>query len=387
MAVPISYNLRNLVVRKTTTLMAALGIALTVAVLLAMLSLVNGLKTSLEATGNPLDVMVLRKGSNAELTSGVTRQNFQVLKFKPGIARTASGQPEASLEMVSVINLVSVDAPDGINVNLRGLSPVGVEMRNLKLLSGRWFSEGRREVVVGESIAKRFPTARLNGKLHFGRGDWEVVGVMSAGKSAANSEILADLNQVSADFDRSENLSSALLRATDEVAADALIKNIAVDQQLNADPLLETAYYQKQTSSAAPIQFLGTFIALIMAVGSSFAATNTMYAAISRRSKEIGTLRVLGFSQGSILLSFFAESVLLAGLGGVIGCLLVLPLNGFTTGIGNFTTFSETSFSLTVSPQIMIGGVVFAMILGAVGGFFPARAAAKKEILVALRSV
>ncbi len=387
MAIPLSYNFRNLVVRKTTTLMAALGIALTVAVLLAMLSLVNGLKSSLESTGNPLDVMVLRKGSTAELTSAVSRQDFQVLKFKPGIARDKAGQPEASLEFVSVINLASVDAPDGINVNLRGLSPIGIELRGLKLVSGRWFAEGRREVVVGESIAKRFPTARMGGKLKFGRGDWEVVGVMSAGKSTANSEILADLNQVSADFDRSEFLSSALLRATDEVAADALVKNIAADQRLNADPLLETEYYRKQTSSAAPIQFLGTFIALIMAVGSSFAATNTMYAAIARRSKEIGTLRVLGFSQGSIQLSFFVESVLLAGLGGVIGCLLVLPLNGFTTGIGNFTTFSETSFSLTVSPQIMLYGVLFAMLLGALGGFFPARAAAKKEILVALRSV
>jgi len=387
MAVPLSYNLRNLVVRKTTTLMAALGIALTVAVLLAMLSLVNGLKTSLQSTGNPLQVLVLRKGSTAELTSSVSRQDFQVLKFKPGIARDKAGQPEASLEMVSVVNLASVDAPDGINVNLRGLSPIGIELRGLKLTAGRWFTEGRREVVVGQSIAKRFPSARMGGKLRFGRGDWDVVGVMSGGQSAVNSEILGDLNQVSADFDRSEFLSSALLRATDDVAADALVKNIAADQRLNADPLLETAYYEKQTSSAAPIQFLGTFIALIMAVGSSFAATNTMYAAIARRSTEIGTLRVLGFSQGSILLSFFAESVLLAGLGGLIGCLLVLPLNGFTTGIGNFSTFSETSFSLTVSPMIMLSGVLFAMMLGAIGGFFPARAAAKKEILVALRSV
>ena len=387
MAVPLSYNLRNLVVRKTTTLMAALGIALTVAVLLAMLSLVNGLKTSLQSTGNPLQVLVLRKGSTAELTSSVSRQDFQVLKFKPGIARDKAGQPEASLEMVSVVNLASVDAPDGINVNLRGLSPIGIELRGLKLTAGRWFTEGRREVVVGQSIAKRFPSARMGGKLRFGRGDWDVVGVMSGGQSAVNSEILGDLNQVSADFDRSEFLSSALLRATDDVAADALVKNIAADQRLNADPLLETAYYEKQTSSAAPIQFLGTFIALIMAVGSSFAATNTMYAAIARRSTEIGTLRVLGFSQGSILLSFFVESVLLAGLGGLIGCLLVLPLNGFTTGIGNFSTFSETSFSLTVSPMIMLSGVLFAMMLGAIGGFFPARAAAKKEILVALRSV
>ncbi len=387
MAVPLSYNLRNLVVRKTTTLMAALGIALTVAVLLAMLSLVNGLKTALQATGSPLQVIVLRKGSTAELTSVVSRQMFQDIKFKPGIARDKSGNPMASLEMITVINLASVDAPDGTNVNLRGITPMGIQMRDLKLVTGRWFTPGRREIVVGESISKRFPAARMGNRIRFGRGEWEVVGIMSAGQSATNSEIFADLNQVSTDFDRTENLSSALLRATDEVAADALVKNLAADQRLNVDPLIETAYYEKQTSSAVPIQFLGTFISIIMAVGSSFAATNTMYAAVARRSKEIGTLRVLGFSQGSILFSFFAESVLLAGLGGILGCLLVLPLNGFTTGIGNFSTFSETSFSLRVSPEIMLAGILFAMLLGAVGGFFPARSAAKKEILVALRQV
>ena len=387
MAVPLSYNVRNLVVRKTTTIMAALGIALTVAVLLSMLSLVNGLKSALQATGNPLNVLVLRKGSTAELTSGVSRTIFQDIKFKPGIARDKSGQPVASLEMITVLNLPSVDAPNGINVNLRGITQTGIDMRDLKLVAGRWFTPGRREVVVGESIAKRFPAAHLGDKLHFGRGDWDIVGVMSAGQSAINSEVFGDLNQVSSDFNRVEFLSSALLRATDEVAADALVKNIAADQRLNCVPMLETEYYNKQTASALPIQFLGTFVAIIMAVGSSFAATNTMYAAIARRSKEIGTLRVLGFSQGSILLSFFAESVLLAALGGIIGCLLVLPLNGFTTGIGNFSTFSETSFSLRVSPLIMLYGVLFAMILGAAGGFFPARSAAKKQILVALRQV
>ncbi len=387
MAVPLSYNLRNLMVRKTTTIMASLGIALTVAVLLSMLSLVNGLKTSLASTGNPLNVLVLRKGSTAELTSGLTRTVFQDMKFKPGVARSGNGEPLASLEMITIINLVSVDAPDGINVNIRGLGPIGIEMRKLKLASGRWFTPGRREVVVGQSIAKRFPSARLGSKLRFGRGDWEVVGVMDAGKTAVASEIFADLNQISSDFDRVEVLSSALLRTTDEVAADALVKNLSGDQRLNVVAMPETEYYDKQTASAAPLQFLGLFVSVIMAVGSSFAATNTMYAAISRRSKEIGTLRVLGFSRGSILLSFFAESVLLAGLGGLIGCLLVLPLNGFTTGIGNFTTFSETSFSLQVSPTIMMWGILSAMLLGALGGFFPARSAAKKEILVALRQV
>src|SRR5712692_9425227 len=219
MAIPLAYNFRNLVVRKTTTIMTALGIALTVAVLLAILALVNGLRSALRATGNPLDVLLLRKGSESELTSNFSREGFQDTKFKPGIARAKSGDPLASLEMVSVINLTSVDAPDGINVTLRGLTPTGVELRNdLKLVAGRWFEPGQREVVVGESIAKRFPDARLGKKLHFGRGDWDVVGVMSAGQSATNSEIFADLNQVSSDFQRTEVLSSALLRATDPVA-------------------------------------------------------------------------------------------------------------------------------------------------------------------------
>lgn len=387
MAIPLSYNLRNLVVRKTTTIMAALGIALTVAVLLAMLSLVNGLKSALQATGSPTRVLVLRKGASSELVSSINRDAFQTIKFKPGIAQTKSGEPKASLEVVSVINLTSVDAPDGININLRGLMPAGIELRDLKLTAGRWFTNGRREVVVGESIAKRFPGARLGKSLRFGKGEWEVVGVMNAGTSAINSEIFADLNQVSSDFNRSDSLSSVLIQANDDVAADALVKNLEADQRLNVSPLLESVYYDKQTTSALPIQFLGTFISVIMAVGSGFAATNTMYAAVARRSQEVGTLRVLGFSRGSILLSFFFESVLLAGLGGALGCLLVLPLNGFTTGIGNFSTFSETSFNLTVSPQIMLYGILFAMFLGALGGFFPARSAANKEILVALRSV
>jgi putative ABC transport system permease protein len=385
MAIPVSYNIRNLIVRKTTTIMTALGIALTVAVLLAMLSLVNGLKAALQSTGSPSRVLVLRKGATSELVSAFNRDGFQTVKFKPGIAVSKSGEPKASLEMVSVINMTSVDAPDGINVNLRGVMPVGIELRDLKLSAGRWFTTGRREVVVGQSIAKRFPAARMGKSIRFGRGDWEVVGVMDAGTSAVSSEIFGDLNQVSSDFNRVDALSSVLIQAKDEVAADALVKNLEGDQRLNVGPLLESTYYDKQTTAALPIQFLGTFISIIMAVGSGFAATNTMYAAVARRGKEVGTLRVLGFSRGSILFSFFLESVLLAGLGGVIGCLLVLPLNGSTTGIGNFSTFSETSFNLTVSPQIMMAGILFAMLLGAMGGFFPARSAAKKEILAALR--
>ena len=388
MAIPLTYNLRNLVVRRTTTIMTALGIGLTVAVLLAILALVGGLRSSLEASGNPLNILVMRKGTNAELTSSVTPANFQDIKFKSGIAQSKSGQPLASLEMVTVINLASVDAPDGMNVTLRGITPIGLGLRdNLKLVSGRWFDPGKREVVVGESIEKRFPDARVGQKLHFGRGDWDVVGIMSVGRGATNSEIYGDLNQVSSDFQRSDALSSVLLRATDLVAARALINDVTSDQRLNMDASSEQAYYQAQTSSGIVIESLGIFVSIIMGVGSSFAAMNTMYAAVARRAQEIGTLRVLGFSRGSILFSFVVESILLAALGGLVGCLLVLPLNGITTGIGNFVTFSEIDFNFRVTAQIMAAGVVFAMFLGAVGGLFPAASASRKEILAALRGI
>jgi putative ABC transport system permease protein len=387
MAIPVTYNLRNLVVRKTTTLMTALGIALTVAVLLAMMALLTGLRATLSSSGDPLQIIVMRKGSETELVSNFTRQQFQDLKFKAGIARGQNGDPLASLEIVTVINLASVEHPEGSNVTVRGLLPIGLEMRpGLKLSSGRWFNVGKRELVVGKSIAQRYPGAAVGKRITFSRGDWEVVGVMDAGQSAQNSEIFGDLNQVSADLDRTEVPSSALVRAPDAVTAAALLKSINDDQRLNMNAVSEKEYYALQTRSAAPIEYLGIFVCVIMAIGSSFAAMNTMYAAVARRAREIGTLRVLGFSRGSILVSFFIESVLLAGLGGVLGCLLVFPLNGVTTGIGS-TTFSELAFSFRVTPQIMLAGIVFASLLGAFGGLFPASSAARKEILVALREV
>lgn len=387
MAIPLSYNLRNLAVRRTTTLMTALGVALTVAVLLSVLALMSGLKAAFATAGNPRHVLVLRKGATAELSSGVTRQQYQLLKFRPGLEMGASGEPQASLEMVTVINLESVDSENGMNVTLRGILPVGVAMRGLKLQSGRWFSPGQREITVGKGIAKRYPGAGIGKQLKFGKGLWTVVGVFDAGDSASNSEIFGDLNQVASDYNRMDGLSSVLLRAVDRAAARAMVNNINDDVQLNMEAQLEDDYMASQTSSGLPIQFLGVFVSVIMAVGSSFAAMNTMYAAVSRRGKEIGTLRVLGFSQGSILVSFFIESVLLSLLGGILGCILVLPLNGITTGIGNFTTFSEVSFAFRVTPEVMLSGLAFALVLGAIGGLFPAMSAARKEILSALREV
>ncbi len=387
MAIPVTYNLRNLVVRKTTTIMTALGVALTVAVLLAVLALVEGLRTTLASSGDPLQIVVMRKGSESEIVSNFTRTQFQDLKFKPGIATGANGQPLASLEVITVVNLSSTETGEGTNVTVRGLQPAGIEMRhNVKMASGRWFQEGKRELVAGKSAAGRYPEAQLGRKVRFGRGDWEIVGVMDAGRGAQASELWGDVNQIGSDLQRLEVLSSALVRATDAVTAKALVNDINNDQRLNMNAVPEPEYYAAQTAQAAPIEYIGIFVAVIMAVGSAFAAMNTMYAAVARRAREIGTLRVLGFSQGSILLSFFLESVLLSGLGGVLGCLLVLPLNGITTGIGN-SNFSETAFNFHVSPEIMMIGMAFAVILGAAGGLFPASNAARKEILTALREI
>ena len=388
MAVPLAYNLRNLRERKTTTLMTALGLALTVAVLLSVLALVEGLRTTFRASGDASHVLVLRKGAATELISNLDRSTYNDLKFKAGIARDASGTPQASLELVTVVNLESPDHPQGMNVNLRGLGPIGLIMRRgLVLERGRWFRQGYREIVAGQSIAARYPQAGLGGKVHFGRGDWEVVGVMRAGQSATNSEMFCDLNQLAADGSREELLSSVLIGTSDSVTKAALIRDLSDDQRLNVDAIAETEYYERQTTSSAPVRFVGMLVALIMSVGSSFAAMNTMYAAVSRRAGEIGTLRVLGFSRSEILLSFLAESLVLAMLGGLIGCILVVPLNNFTTGIGSFKTFSETTFQFRVTPAIMGVGLLFSLLMGALGGVFPASNAARKEILAALRAI
>jgi putative ABC transport system permease protein len=387
MAIPLSYNFRNLVVRKTTTLMTAAGIAMTVAVLLAVLALVAGLQSAFDSTGDPLHVLVMRKGGNSELTSLLTQQQFQIVKIFPGIASGRDGQPLASLEIVSVINLPNADNPNGMNITLRGLSTRGIEMRRLKLTAGRWFQPGQREVTVGKATAKRYPNAQLGKQLRFGKGLWTVVGIMDSGGGAVDSEIFGDGAQVASDFNRPDTYSSALLQATDEITAGALKKSLEDDRRLNVTVMSEKEYYEAQTISARPVKFLGIFVCIIMAIGSCFAAMNTMYAAVARRAKEVGTLRILGFTRGSITLSFLIESLLLSLLGGLLACVIALPLNGVTTGMGNFVTFSETSFNFRVGPEVMAIGIVFSLILGAVGGFLPARHAAKKEILTALRDV
>jgi putative ABC transport system permease protein len=387
MAIPISYNIRNLKLRKGLTIMTALGIALTVTTAVFLMALLAGLQKAFMASGDPLNVLVMRKGSTAELSGGFDANLFPTLKTLPGIASDKDGQPIASGEWVVVVVLPRKDGTGEVNVSVRGLMPAGLTLRpGAKLVEGRWFTPGQREVVVGKSIHDRFYGANVGDSMDFAKGQWKVVGIFDSGGTAYDSEIWGDVNQIAADFDRQGGYASAYLRATDPIAADALMHRVSDDQRLKLEGTLETEYYEKQTSSGGAIKFIGTFVAVIMAIGSSFAAMNTMYAAVAYRSKEIATLRIIGFSRPSILTSFVIEALLLSLLGAVVGIVLILPFNGMSTGIGNQVTFSETVFSLHLTWAVALAAVAFALIMGLLGGFAPAWHAARQDILTSLRA-
>lgn len=395
MAIPISYNVRNLILRKGLTIMTALGIALTVTTAIFLMALVAGLNRAFVSSGNPLNVLVLRKGSEAELSGGFDASLYPTLKTLPGIAKDSHGEPMTSGEWVVVILLPRKDGTGEVNVTVRGMMPDGLEMRQLpgpdnrpsvKLVAGRWFQTGQREVVVSKSIQGRFAHANIGDTMEFGKGSWKVVGVFDAGGSAYESEVWGDVNQMASDFDRQGGFASAYLRATDPIAAEALKNRVSDDQRLKLEGVLETDYYAKQTSSGAPIKVIGIVVGFIMAIGSIFAAMNTMYAAVAYRGREIATLRVIGFSRPAILTSFVLESLLLALLGAAAGILLMLPFNGMQTGTSNAVTFSEVVFALRITPQVAGYAIAFALIMGFVGGLAPAWHAARQNILNALRS-
>jgi putative ABC transport system permease protein len=394
MAIPISYNVRNLRLRKGLTLMTALGIALTVTTAIFLMALVAGLDRAFVSSGSPLNVLVLRKGSEAELSGGFDAALFPTLKTLPGIAKDAHGEPMVSGEWVVVIVLPRRDGTGEVNVTVRGMMPDGLEMRTLpgpkgkpavKLVAGRWFQTGQREVVVSSSIRDRFSHANIGDEMQFGKGSWKVVGVFDAGGSAYESEVWGDVNQMASDFDRQGGFASAYLHATDPIAAEALKNRVSDDQRLKLEGMLESDYYAKQTSSGTPIKVIGWVVGVIMAIGSIFAAMNTMYAAVAYRGREIATLRVIGFSRPAILTSFVLESLLLALLGAIVGILLMLPFNGMQTGTSNAVTFSEVVFALRITPGVALRAILFALIMGFVGGLAPAWHAARQNILSALR--
>lgn len=386
MAIPISYNIRNLKLRKGATVMTALGIALTVTIAIFIMALLAGLRDAFATSGEPTNVLVLRKGSNSELAAGgVEREAMQTLKDLPGIAKDSKGDTMISGETILVIVLPRKDGTGETNVTMRFLSPIGLEMRPaVKIVAGRWFTPGQREVVVSKSIHERFSQSNIGDTMFFGKGYWTVVGVFDSGGSAHESEIWADINQIASDLDRTQ-YSSVLMRATDVQTAAALKNRVSDDQRLKLNGMLESEYFAQQTKTGNPIKIVGWAVAVIMAVGSIAAAMNTMYAAVAYRAREIATLRVIGFSRPSILTSFVFESLCLALLGAVAGIVLMLPFNGMTTGTSNPVTFSEAVFRLRMTPSVISNALIFAAIMGFLGGLLPAWQASRRNILNALR--
>ncbi len=386
LSIPISYNTRNLRMRPGATAMTALGIALTVAIAIMIMALLAGLRQAFVTSGDPLNVLVMRKGAEAEMSSYFMHDAFNTMRYFPEVARDSRGEPLASGELVVAIVLPRRGELGEVNVTTRGMMPSGLELRpKVKLVEGRWWRPGSREVVVSRSIHERFASADPGEELRFGRGLWTVVGIFDAGGSAYESEIWGDVHQMANDFNRTRGYSSALLRATDPLALQRLKARMSEDQRLTLNGLLETEYYAQQTRSGAPIQFVGTIVAFIMAVGSCFAAMNTMYAAVAYRGREIATLRTMGFSRPSILTSFLLESVLLACVGWAAGVLLMLPFNGMTTGTSNQTTFSEVVFRMRMTPSVLLVALAFAVSMGVIGGLAPAWHASKQDIIAALR--
>lgn len=387
MAIPLKYNFRNLIVRRVSTLMTVGTIALVVAVFVALMALANGLNSALRATGSPENVIVIRQGSQTEMQSGMSKEAFQVIQTLPGIARDAQGKPMASAEIAVVVNLPRRSTGDSTNVTLRGVSETGFAIRpDLKLVEGRMFRPDVGEAIVSRTISRRFAGAEVGQTLELGRRNLSVVGVFDAGGTAFDSEIWSSVNDVADAFDRG-GYSSVLVRAENVATRDQLVGRIEADQRLRLEAKPELKYYEEQTSTSGPIRGLGLFVTIIMGIGACFGGMNTMYAAVAHRTREIGTLRALGFSKAAVLTSFVIESMILAFIGGVLGCLLALPVSGITTGTMNFRTFSELAFNFRVTPDLLLTALIFSLILGFIGGLLPSRLAAKMPITRALREI
>src|SRR5262245_11783287 len=389
MALPVTYNTRNVFVRWRTTLFTVLGVTLVVAVYVLLQSMAAGIEKSSENTGDPRNVMIVRKGSTAESSSLVTREQFRLIPYMPEIAQDAKGQPLVSGDVVILISLPRKDGSGEANVLLRGISSVGTELRpQVQLVAGRWFAPGKREVVVSRRLARRFANFDIDNSFASGGNRLAVVGWTEGGNSAFDSEICMDADEARSLFDR-ENYSSVLVRVADDARAADLIQRIESDKRLPLLADLEVKYYAAQTKTALPFRFLANFLAVAMSIGAVFAAMNTTYASVGARTREIATLRVLGFRRRTILLSFIIEGTFLAMIGGVLGCLAAWLLHWHfgSTGTMSFESFSELIFRFRITPLLALKGMGFSVLVGIVGSFFPAVRASRLPVIAALKAV
>lgn len=387
MALPFSYTLRNLWTRKLTTALTAGGMALVVFVFAAVQMLDTGLRQTLIATGQPDNVHVTRRASGAEISSVVDRAQAAVVETQPEIAIGGNGLRLASKEVVVLITLPKRDSGVATNVTTRGVGLAAFELRpQLRIIEGRTFKPGSAEVIVGSSIAQRFEGAAVGSMLRFGGREWRVVGLFEAKGSAYDSEVWADADQLLQSFRRNA-WSAVVARLTDPAALEAMKTRLESDPRLTLDVKAEREFFEDQSKALSNfISYLGLTLSVIFSVGAMIGAMITMYAAVANRTGEIGTLRALGFRRTSILATFLLEAVLLGVVGGIAGLMLASLMQFIHISTLNWQSFSELAFSFTLTPRIVITSMLFAVLMGVIGGFLPAVRAARLSIVDALRA-
>jgi putative ABC transport system permease protein len=386
MALPLSYNIRNIAVRWRVTLLAVGGIALVVAVLLVLTSMANGFSVALRGTGSPENAIVTQRGSTGELTSGFTRDNASMIMVDSRVARDAQGRPLASPEIVVVASLPRKADGTDVNVTVRGVTPMAFEVRRgIRIVEGRQFTPGLYELVVGRKAANRYDGAQIGSTIRLQRRSWEVVGIFESDGSGFESEVWGDVDVMGPAFNRANGYQSLTLRMQDASAIAAFDEELRRNPAMQVQVVDERTYYERQAGQTATVLIgLAVFVGIVMGVGAVFGAMNTMYGLVASRTREIGTLRALGFSRLSIMTAFIMESAFLALLAGLIGCVLALPVNWMSGATGG-ANFSEVAFAFRLSPTWLVVAVIAAVLMGIVGGLFPSFRAARTPITAALR--
>ena len=387
MAIPFSYVVRNLGVRKVTTALTASGLALVVYVFATVLMLDAGLRQTLVDTGSPDNALVIRRGAETEVQSGVERAQADVVESQPEVALGSGGERLMSKETVVLISLNKRATEKPSNVVIRGVGPQGLALRpQVRLVEGRMFRPGTSEIIAGRAIGQRFAGAGIGETLRFGMRDWTVVGHFDAGHSGFNSEIWGDADQLIQAFRRNA-YSSVIFRLTDAEGLDAVKARLESDPRLTVELKRESIFYAEQSEQLSTfIRYLGVTLSIIFSSGATIGAMITMYASVANRTAEIGTLRALGFRRASILWAFLLESLLLGLLGGILGVALASLMQWVSFSTMNFQTFSELAFSFTLTGKIVVESLIFSLIMGLAGGFLPAIRAARLKIVDSLRA-
>jgi putative ABC transport system permease protein len=383
------FGLLSMPQRRGSVSAATFGIAGVVAVLVGVLSIAAGFRKAMAASGSPDAALVLRSGADSEMVSGLGRPSTRIIADAPGVARTDAG-PLASAELFVIINLPKLSTGSDVNVPLRGVERAALLVRDqMKVVDGRMFDWGKNEVIVGLGAAREFSGLRVGDRIKVGRYEWPVVGIFTAGGGAAESEIWSDAAVLQAAYNRGDSFQSVYVKLKSPESFNAFKDALTTDPRLNTEVMRQSDYFADQSTAVTKlITTLGYLIASLMAVGAVFGALNTMYSSVSARTREIATLRALGFGSGAVVVSVMLESVALALLGGAIGAVLsYVAFNGFHTATMNWQSFSQITFSLAVTPELLIQGVVWATLIGAIGGLFPALRAARQPIAAALREL